>query len=266
MLHLYREEIPGPYEQEEVADAEGDDEGSGTGEKSSEDQQLEILAEAIEIATEAKSGVASVESEDCVANSVSEASPGKESVDDPYEGESSGVAKNFRKVLESESLRDVASACEGAMNALVLKRRESGAVGSEKKCKSLQGRWMEKKNDKETRGNTVKENLNVELRRGRLIKIKVGKKEDQRECCFRTLGQYTKTYNKWYPDDKCQAWAKNIGKGKYRVLARMVQHDPCFGGYKDVNPLDSRWAPECVYVLCDAKDITAMGGMMERDD
>ena len=169
-------------------------------------------------------------------------------------------------MLESESLRDVASACEGAMNALVLKRRESGAVGSEQKCKSLQVRWMENNNEKEISGDAGEENLNMELRRGRLIKIRVGKEDDRRECCFRILGQYTKTYNKWYPDDKCQAWAKNTGKGKYRVLARMVEQDPNFGGYKDVNPLDSRWAPEYVYVLCDGKDITAIGGMMERDD
>ena len=128
------------------------------------------MAEAIEIATEVKSGVASVGSEDYVANSAS-AAAGKESVDDPYEGESSGVAKQFQKVLESESLSDVASAGEGAMKALVLKRRESGAVGSEQKCKSLQGRWMEKKNDEEICGDAGEENL---LRRGRLIKIRVG--------------------------------------------------------------------------------------------
>ena len=85
-------------------------------------------------------------------------------------------------------------------------------------------------------------------------------------ACFRTLGQYTKTYNNLYPDDKCQAWANSIGKGKYHVLARMVRHDPCFGGYKDVNPLDSHWAPECVYVLCDVKDITAVGGMLEHEE
>ena len=110
--------------EEEVADAEGVGKGSGKGENSSEDQQLEILAEAIGIETEANSRVASAENEDYVANSVSEVAPGKESVDDPYEGESSGVAKKFRKVLESESLRDVASACKGAMHVLVLKRRE----------------------------------------------------------------------------------------------------------------------------------------------
>lgn len=178
--HLYQDEITGPYEREGGADVVGDGKGSDTNEISNEDQQLEILAEAIEIATEVNSGAASVESEDYVANSASEAAAGKESGDDPYKGECSGVAKKFRKVLESVSLRDVASACESAMNALVLKRRESGAVGSEQKCKSLQGRWMEKKNNKETNGDG--------------------------------------------------------------------------------------WAPECVYVLCDAKDITFVEGMMERDE
>ena len=224
------------------------------------------MAEAIKIATEMNSGAASAESEDCVANSGSEAAAGMESGEDPHKGENGEVAKKFRKVLESVSLRDVAGACEGAMNALVLKRRESGAVGSEQKCKSLQGRWMEKKNEKEINDNTGDGNLNMELRRDRLIKIRVGKEDARQECSFRTLGQYTKTYNKWYPDDKCQAWTKNAGKGKCRVLARMVEQDPCFGGYKDVNPLDSRWASDCVYVLCDAKDITFVGGMMERDE
>ena len=266
LLHLYQEEIKGPCEREEGDDVEGDGEGSDTEETSNEDQQLKILAEAIEIATEVNSGKDSVESEDCVANSASEAAAGKESGDDPHKGESSEVAKKFRKVMESETLRDVASACEGAMNALVLKRRESGAVGSEQKCKSLQGRWMEQKNEKEVNGNAGEGNLNTELRRDKLIKIRVGKEDNRQECSFRTLGQYTKTYNKWYPDDKCQAWTKNTGKGKFRVLARMVEQDPCFGGYRDVDPLDSHWAPECVYVLCDAKDITFVGGMMERDE
>ena len=142
----------------------------------------------------------------------------------------------------------------------------SGVVGSEQKCKSLQGRWMEKNDDENTSNDAVEENLNMGLRRGRLIKIKVGKKDDKQECCFRTLGLYTKTYNKWYPDDNCQPWIKNGKQGKYRVLARMVKRDPCFGWYNDVNPQNSHWAPECVYVLCDGKDITAMWGTMESDN
>ena len=121
LLHVYQYEIPESYKREKVADTEGGDVGSGTGKKSSEDQQLEILAEAIGTATKVKSGVAAAENEDYVANSASEAATGKESVDNPYEGENIRVAMKFRNVLESESLRDVVSACEGALNALVLK-------------------------------------------------------------------------------------------------------------------------------------------------
>ena len=125
---------------------------------------------------------------------------------------------------------------------------------------------MEKNDDENTTRDAGGENLNTGLQRDRLIKTKVGKKYDTQECYFCTLGFYTKTYNKWYPDGNCQTWIKNVVKGKYRVLARMVKRDPCFGGYKNVNPQNSHWAPECVYVLCDGKDITAIGGMMERDD
>ena len=55
---------------------------------------------------------------------------------------------------------------KGAMDALVLKWRESDAVGSEQKCKLLQGRWMEKTDDENTSNNTGVENLNMGLRSG----------------------------------------------------------------------------------------------------
>ena len=80
-------------------------------------------------------GGATVSVSESATNTVSEVS-----VDGPCEGQSGRVTKNFRKVLESGSLRDMAGACKGAMDALVLKRREPGTVGSEQKCKSLQGR------------------------------------------------------------------------------------------------------------------------------
>ena len=84
-----------------MAYAEGDGEGSDTVEKSSEDQQLEILAEAIETATEVTGEVASVESDDCVKKSVSGTAADKESFNGPYEGESRVVEKKFREVLVS---------------------------------------------------------------------------------------------------------------------------------------------------------------------
>ena len=49
------------------------------------------------------------------------------------------------------------------------------------------------------------------------------------------------------------------------MCARMVQFDHSFGTYKDVNPVSSHWAQEFIYVLCDAKDIIRMHGMLERD-
>ena len=46
---------------------------------------------------------------------------------------------------------------------------------------------MEKKSDEETSSDAVGARLDVEIRRGRLIKIKMGKKECGQECCFHTL-------------------------------------------------------------------------------
>ena len=45
----------------------------------------------------------------------------------------------------------------------------------------------------------------------------------------------------------------------------MVQFDHSFGTYKDVNPVSLHWAQEFIYVLCDAKDIIRMHGMLECD-
>ena len=70
----------------------------------------------------------------------------------------------------------------------------------------------------------------------------MGAKEDRKECYFRILGNYTKSYNKWYPDSENQEWTKSIGKGKYRGCARMVQFDHSCGTYKDVNSVSSQWA------------------------
>ena len=54
LLHLYREESPGVNEQEHVDDIGEDDEDKETEANTREDHELEILAEAISIATEAE--------------------------------------------------------------------------------------------------------------------------------------------------------------------------------------------------------------------
>ena len=104
-----------------------------------------------------------------------------------------------------------------------------------------------------------------EAKRNRLIKIKVGKGKEEASAHFRILGIYSKTYNKWYTDSESQKWKKEITVGKYRVYTRMVKFDHSFGKYRDVNLLESSWGIESIYVLCDAKDIDDMLGMLERE-
>ena len=61
----------------------------------------------------------------------------------------------------------------------MVKQRELFVVSSEQKCKSLQGRWAEKKNEEDTRSNAGGDTLNMGFRCGRHVNIKVGKKDDK---------------------------------------------------------------------------------------
>ena len=136
----------------------------------------------------------------------------------------------------------------------------------DQKCKSLQGRWMVKE-EKSSNNDADADagDLARDAQRNRLIKIKVGKGTEEASAHFHILGIYSKTYNKWYTDSESQKWKKEITGGKYRVYARMVKFDHSFGKYRDVNPLESSWGIESIYVLCDAKDIDDMLGMLERE-
>ena len=115
------------------------------------------------------------------------------------------------------------------------------SVGFEQKYKSLQGRWLEKSVG-ETNGSAGEDAKNPYSERNRLITVEVGANENRKECYFLILGNYTKSYNKWYPDSENQEWTKSIGKGKYRGCARMVQFDHSCGTYKDINPVSWQWA------------------------
>ena len=101
----------------------------------------------------------------------------------------------------------------------------------------------------ETNDSADKVSQNPNSERKRLITVDMDTKEDRKECCFHILGNHTKTYNKWYPDDESQGWKKNIGKGKCSVCARMVQFDHSFGTYKDVSK-PSKFAVDTGISLC----------------
>jgi len=70
------------------------------------------------------------------------------------------------------------------------------------------------------------------------------------------LGICTKSYNKWY---RCelgkQKWSIDLGEGEYWVYARMVRFDHGIGRYEHVDPIESEWETENIYVLIDAARI-----------
>ena len=100
---MYREESSGVNEQENMTNVGENDKDDEMEANSREDHELEILAEAIGTATEAEQGVASAEIVGGAAVSVSKSATSmvrEVSVNDPCEGQSSRVVKNFWKVLE----------------------------------------------------------------------------------------------------------------------------------------------------------------------
>ena len=71
------------------------------------------------------------------------------------------------------------------------------------------------------------------------VTIKVSEKGLNQVVDFRVLGIYTKHYNKWYLcEHGRQPWSKEKA-GNYKVYARMVSHDPTFGNYQAVSPIES---------------------------
>ena len=61
-------------------------------------------------------------------------------------------------------------------------------------------------------------------------------------------------YNKWYIcEDNSKVWYHSFPKGKYLVLACMVEEDKLFGDYEDDTFENSNeWNAYSIYVLKDA--------------
>ena len=101
----------------------------------------------------------------------------------------------------------------------------------------------------------------VFVERNTQVKVEVqqgnGKKAKKSVKDFRVLALFTKTYNKWFLcETGKQSWKKDMDKGKFRVLMRMVEFDHSMGKYYDVKPSSSvQWENKCIYVLCDANAI-----------
>ena len=73
-----------------------------------------------------------------------------------------------------------------------------------------------------------------------------------------------KTYNKWYCEKGRQAWSKNTGHKKNRVLLQMITYDQFKQKWQVCDPSDgTKWTKTEIWV--DAGDIHDLVGRLSED-
>ncbi len=105
------------------------------------------------------------------------------------------------------------------------------------------------------------------------VKVEMKEKRDNRELLsdlvdYRVVAINNKTYNKLYLCEKGrQAWSKNTGHKKNRVLLQMITYDHFKQKWQVCDPSDgTKWTKtESYYVLVDAGDIHDVVGRLSED-
>jgi hypothetical protein len=84
-----------------------------------------------------------------------------------------------------------------------------------------------------------------------------GKKQSETVQLHHAQALFDKNYNKWYIcEDNSMVWHPSFPKGKYLVLACMVEEDKLFENYEDILVENSNeWNAYSIYVLEDASYI-----------
>ena len=167
------------------------------------------------------------------------------------------LLEGLRSLLTAEDVDEMTNAAREGIAMLPVKNK--GSVSYGRKHKSLKERWISRdvvpvSVDEDNPGQVFVERntqVKIEVKQGR------GKKAKKAVKDFRVLALFTKSYNKWYLCEKGkQSWKKDMEKGKFRVLMRMVEFDHSMGKYYDVKPSSSaQWETKCIYVVCDANAI-----------
>ena len=155
------------------------------------------------------------------------------------------------------NIDDLIPAFERGMENLQQGKKDKGSFTQDQKTQTLQGRWCSKRK-------SALEDVSDDdtfIARNVHVTIKVSEKGLNQVVDFRVLGIYTKHYNKWYLcEHGRQPWSKEKA-GNYKVYARMVSHDPTFGNYKAVSPIESpHWSKKSICVLCDSTMIESVLG------
>ena len=155
------------------------------------------------------------------------------------------------------NIEDLIPAFERGMENLQQGKKDKGSFTQDQKTQILQGRWCSKRKsaleDVSYHDTFIARNVHVT--------IKVSEKGLIQVVDFRVLWIYTKHYNKWcLCEHSRQRWSKEKA-GNYKGYARMVSHDPTFGNYKAVSPIESpHWSKKSICVLCDSTMIESILG------
>ena len=182
-------------------------------------------------------------------------------------GHAGGGVYGLRDLFLADDMVGIATAAREGIAQL--QGRTSGSTSMSGKTKSLRERWMRPSKKDVTEGNEEMSDGTKLIKRNTEVLVKLsegrGKKKVTGVENFRVLGLYTKTYGKWYPCDVgCQEWRRDMEKGKFRVLARMVKFDHAVGRYRDVRVGDClNWSKRNMFLLCDAASITEVLQQLE---
>ena len=145
---------------------------------------------------------------------------------------------------------------------LQLGKLEKGALTSDSKYNSRNGRWFSQKASGASNANSKEgdkaQDLDKDLwiQRDSLVQSKCKRGKTESIEYYRVLGFFTKYYNKWFVSiEEKFAWEGDPSKMKnVRVLARMMKKSG--STFEEVSlEADGDWSPTQVYCIKNFKDI-----------
>jgi hypothetical protein len=175
--------------------------------------------------------------------------------------------ERFPKCLSCKNIELISHLTLDGICSLEMEKREKGSTSLDRKSKSLQQRWFNKGNyngKKVEISSGGKAKVVTYVERDSLIELmcKQGKGRNQSETLqlYRVLALFHKHYNKWYIiEENKKEWYPSFPKGKYLVLASMVEKDVLFDKYEDVLVEESNdWNAHSIFVLKDASFVLSV--------
>ena len=161
------------------------------------------------------------------------------------------------KIIGCTTMNDLIYASYEGIHLILLDRGNRGYVTSLQNYKTLQDWWFgpRKRSEKYEGDNEIKMiecGVHVTLQVGGGTRAS-GVSKVESFVVTRTLNE---DYNKWYMCERGnQIWKNGMDKGKFRFEARMIRNYHRNGRYEYVNPVDSEWGTESIFVSAGGSNI-----------